>query len=193
MLSRIGLRSFRAVRNPVRCLTTKTTITDHTTGRVITLTDPNRPEIADYPNPKPELAQNKDPYAKYDDPQNRRNLNDPVNIDDDLYDMWSPDYYQFVSDKTALKHNAIFFSLVFGFGAIIWYFQLNPEKPAMPRSYPFGGLAKELGSGNAEDDEFYRVKPDTTAEQELGFLDGDKDISSAKESYIQQNADFIKA
>ncbi|ABN67629.1 predicted protein [Scheffersomyces stipitis CBS 6054] len=198
---RIGLSSVRGARiaraaprvSAFRSLTTKTTITDHATGRVITLTDPNRPEIGDYPDFTPQLAQDKDPYAKYDDPQNRRNLNDPVSINDDLYDIWSPDYYQFVSDKTALKHNAIFFSLVFGFGATIWYFQLNPEKPAMPRSFPFGGLAKELGSGSAEDDYFYRVKADTTAEQELGFLGADNDTVANKDSYISQNSDFIKA
>ncbi|ODV80149.1 uncharacterized protein CANTADRAFT_64727 [Suhomyces tanzawaensis NRRL Y-17324] len=193
MLSRFGLARRYVGRPAVRFLTTKTTITDQNDGRVITLTDPNRPEIADYPNPKPVLAQSKDPYAKYDDQQNRRNLNDPVNIDDDLYDMWSPDYYDFVSDKTALKHNAIFFSLVFGFGATIWYFQLNPEKPAMPRSYPFGGLAKELGSGSKEDEYFYRVKPDTTAEQELGFLSNDSEIETQQKAYEAANADFIKA
>ena len=194
MISRLGINTARAfARRPARFLTTKTTITDHATGRVITLTDPNRPEMADYPNPEPILAQSKDPFGKYDDPQNRRNLNDPVNIDDDLYDMWSPDYYDFVSNKTALMHNAIFFSLVIGFGTTIWYFQLNPEKPAMPRSYPFGGLAKELGSGKPENDEFYRVKPDTTAEQELGFLSNDSDIASNKEVYEKANADFYRA
>jgi hypothetical protein len=80
-----------------------------------------------------------------------------------------------------------------GFGTTIWYFQLNPEKPAMPRSYPFGGLAKELGSGKPENDEFYRVKPDTTAEQELGFLSNDSDIASNKEVYEKANADFYRA
>lgn len=193
MISRLVCRSARTLPRSLRNLTTKTTITDQSTGRVITLTDPKRPEIADYPNVAPRLAQDRDPYQKYDDPQNRRNINEPLNIDDDLYDMWSPDYFNFVSDKTALKHNAIFFSLVFGFGALIYYFELNPAKPAMPRSFPFGGLAKELGSGDEHSDEFYRVKPDTTAEQELGFLSGDDAITQQKEAYLKANADFIKA
>ena len=155
MLSRIGLNASRCIsRRSVRFLTTKNTITDHNTGRVIKLTDPSRPEIADYDNVKPVLAQDKDPYVKYDDQQNRRNINDPLNIEEDYYDIWSPDYFQFVSDKTALKHNGIFFSLIIGFGTAIWYFELNPAKPAMPRSYPFGGLAKELGSGSKEDEYF---------------------------------------
>lgn len=185
------VRQANALKQGVRTLTTKSTITEHTTGRIITLTDPNRPELGDYPNPAPQLAQNKDPYAKYDDQQNRRNLNDPMNFDDDYYDMWSPDYFQPVSDKTALLHNGIFFSLFFGFGAAIYYFELNPEKPAMPRSYPFNGLAKELGSGKSEDDGFYQVKPDTTAEKEIEFLPADKALFANSESYKAANAEFI--
>lgn len=200
MLSRfcsVARRSPRAVLPPRaaahRFLTTHNTITDHATGKVITLTDPKHPEIADYQQPTPVLAQDKDPYAKWDDPQNRRNFNDPLHSDEDLYDIWSPDYFQFVSDRTALKHNAIFFLLVFGFGAAIWYFELNPEKPAMPRSFPYGGLAKELGSGGDEDDEFYRVKPDHTAESELGFLAADDLVAANQQAYIDANADFLRA
>lgn len=194
MLSRLGLNTARSVRGNLRFLTTKTTIVDHTNGKTIQLTDPAHPELGDYPNYKPVLAQDKDPYAKYDDPQNRRNFNDPLPHDYDMYDIWSPDYYQFVSDKTALKHNAVFFSLFFGFGAVIYYFQLNPEKPAMPRSFPFGGLAKELGSsGKAEDDEFYRVRPDLTAEKELGFLAPVELITTNKEQYSKANSDYISA
>lgn len=186
--------SFRAVGpRMTRSLTTKTTITDQSTGRVITLTDPERPELADYPNPKPEFAQFKDPYAKYDDQQNRRNLNEPVNIDDDLYDMWSPDVFNHTSDSTALKHNAIFFSAVLGLGALVWMFELNPAKPAMPRSFPYGGLAKSLGAGDEESEAMYRVKPDTTAEQELGMLPPDSALAEQREAYEKENAEFIGA
>lgn len=185
--------SARVFRPSMACrsLTTKNSITEHTTGKIITLTDPNHPEMGDYPNPKPVLSQEKDAYVKYDDQQNRRNFNDPVNFDDDYYDMWSPDYFQPVSDKTALKHNGIFFSLFFGFGAAIYYFQLNPEKPAMPRSYPFNGLAKTLGAGSDETDEFYQVKPDTTAESQLGFLAKDTSVNTNTEVYKAANAEFI--
>ncbi|KAK6202734.1 uncharacterized protein RJT21DRAFT_21451 [Scheffersomyces amazonensis] len=192
MLSRLALnRTSILSRNVIRSLTTKTTITDHTNGRIITLTDPNHPEIGDYPNPTPIFAQRKDPYAKYDDPQNRRNINDPVNIDDDYYDMWSPDVYDAVPDSTALYHNFIFFSIVFGFAGTIWYFQLNPEKPAMPRSFPSNGLAKSLGAGDEETAAFYRVRPDLTAEKELGFLANDQDVADNKKSYEETNSEFI--
>lgn len=191
MLSRLGLRSAGRIPRGFRLLTTKTTITDHATGRIITLADPSRPELADYQNPAPQLAQSRDPYAKYDDQQMRRNFKEPVNIDDDLNDMWSPDYYQFVSDKTALKHNAVFFSAILAFGAAIYYFELSPEKPAMPRSFPHGGLAKALGSGADKDDFFYRVKPDLSA-GEAGILAEDAEIKAQQEAYELANAEFLR-
>lgn len=196
MLSRLGLRT--AARLPrvspasIRCLTTETTITDHATGKVIKLTDPAHPEIADYPNPKPELAQYKDPYAKYDFPQLRRNYGDKLNINDDMYDMWSPDHFLFVSDKTALKHNAIFFSTILAIAAGIYFFELNPEKPAMPRAYPYNGLAKDLGSGSEQTDYFYKVKTDETAAK-AGTLPDDADVKAQQAAYEKANADFIKA
>ena len=193
-VSRVGLKVARAASaRSMSGVTTKTTITDHLTGRVIKLSDPKRPELGDYENPKPLLAQDRDPYAKYDDQQGRRNFNEPLNIDNDLHDIWSPDYYLFVSDRTALKHNAIFFSAVIGFGTLIWYFSLNPAKPAMPRSYPGNGLAKDLGSDFEKDDYFYQVRPDTTAEKELGVLENDKNVEKNKKEYLDSNADFLKA
>ncbi|PVH15396.1 uncharacterized protein CXQ87_003235 [Candidozyma duobushaemuli] len=196
MLFRLGLRT--AARLPrvslggVRCLTTETTITDHATGKVIKLTDPAHPEMADYPNPEPELAQNKDPYAKYDFPQLRRNFGDKLNFNDDMYDIWSPDHFSFVSDKTALKHNAIFFSTILAIAAGIYFLELNPEKPAMPRSYPYNGLAKDLGSGSEKTDYFYKVKTDEAA-NEAGVLSDDADVKAQQTAYEDANAEFIKA
>lgn len=196
MLSRLGIKAtarlLRPSLNGVRCLTTETTITDQATGRVIKLTDPAHPELADYPNVKPELAQNKDPYAKYDFPQLRRNFGDKLNINDDMYDMWSPDYFQFVSDKTALKHNAIFFSTILALAAGIYFFELNPEKPAMPRSFPYNGLAKDLGSGSEKTDYFYKVKTDDNAAA-AGVLPDDADVKAQQTAYEEANAEFIKA
>lgn len=196
MLSRLGIKATARLLRPslsgVRCLTTETTITDQATGRVIKLTDPAHPELADYPNVKPELAQNKDPYAKYDFPQLRRNFGDKLNINDDMYDMWSPDYFQFVSDKTALKHNAIFFSTILALAAGIYFFELNPEKPAMPRSFPYNGLAKDLGSGSEKTDYFYKVKTDDNAAA-AGVLPDDADVKAQQTAYEEANAEFIKA
>ncbi|KAI5960920.1 hypothetical protein KGF57_001852 [Candida theae] len=179
--------------NLIRQNSTKATIYDQVTGKTIVLTDPEHPELADYKNPPPVLAQKKDPYVKYDDQQNRRNLNDPVNIDEDLYDIWSPDYYDFVSDSTALKHNGIFFGLLFGIAGVVAYFQLNPEKPAMIRSFPYNGLADALGATSKENASFYQNKPDLDAEKECGVLPEESDVASNRDSYEKSNASFINA
>lgn len=193
MISRLALRSWpRTARPGLRTLTTDTHLTDHLTGETIKMSNPSRPQIADYPNIEPKLALSRDPYAKYDFQQMRRNKGEPLSIDDDLYDMWSPDYYQFVSDKTALKHNALFFSVIFGLAGLVVYFELNPEKPAMPRSFPYNGLAKSLGSGDDESDFFYRVKPDTTAEA-AGVLVEEEQVAAQKQAYLAANQDFFKA
>ena len=64
----------------------KATIYDQSTGQTIELADPEHPELADFKNPPFVLKQYLDPYAKYDDPQNRRNKNDPMHIDEDMLD-----------------------------------------------------------------------------------------------------------
>lgn len=179
--------------NMIRQNSTKATIYDQVTGKTIPLADPEHPEWADYKNPPAILAQKKDPYVKYDDQQNRRNLNDPVNMDEDLYDIWSPDYYDFVSDSTALKHNGIFFGLLFGVAGVVAYFQLNPEKPAMIRSFPYNGLADALGATSKEDAAFYQNKPDVDAEKECGVLPEESDVASNRDSYEKSNALYIKA
>ncbi|KAM9934894.1 hypothetical protein OXX80_005524 [Metschnikowia pulcherrima] len=191
MLTRLGLRTVqRAPRFALRSLTTKTTITDHHTGETIKLTDPKNPQNADYPHVEPQFASSRDPNLTYDFQQLRRNKNEPVSLDDDLYDMWSPDYYQFVSDETALKHNGVFLSLFIGFGVLITFWQINPEKPAMPRSYPYNGLAKSLGSGDDASDYFYKVRSDETADAS-GVLADEQNLASQQEAYKKANPDFF--
>lgn len=208
MISRIGLRtpakvlslSSRGVAGYTSRIaltrsyaTQKATIYDQSTGQTIELADPEHPELADFKNPPFVFKQYLDPYAKYDDPQNRRNKNDPMHIDEDMLDLWSPDYYDHVSDSTALKHNAIFFGLIFGISAVIAYFQLNPEKPAMIRSFPYNGLADALGATSEETAPFYQNKPDLTAEKECGILPADNDITNNQAAYEKENSEFIKS
>ncbi|CAI5758016.1 unnamed protein product [Candida verbasci] len=205
MISRLGLRStklstnyrilssIKSIRSYATDSSKPATIYDQTTGETITLADPQHPEYADYKNFPPQFAQKKDPYLKYDDQQNRRNKNDPVNMDADMYDIWSPDVYDFRSNTTALKQIAIFFGSIFGFAGIIYYFQLNPEKPGNIKSYPYDGLAKELGSTSKDNDYLYQAQPDTTAEEECGILPADKTIEENKAKYIKENEKFINA
>lgn len=69
--------------------------------------------------------------------------------------MWSPDRYDAVPDSVAIRNNVIFFALIAGFSATMYYF-FYPERVATPRSYPHGGLYKALG-GTEETKEIYGV------------------------------------
>lgn len=192
MLARLGIRSSLRAPLLVRGLTTQNTIVDQVTGKTIKLADPAHPEYGDYQNPEPVYASDKDPYAKYDFQQGRRNFGDKLSMNDDLYDIWSPDRFTHTPDKDALKHNGIFFGTVLALAAGLTFFELNPEKPAAPRSYPYNGLAKTLGSGSPELDSFYKVKTDAAAEQG-GVLAADADIALNQKAYEAENADFFKA
>lgn len=57
--------------------------------------------------------------------------------------MWSPDIPH-VDPATALRHFTIAVSGFVAFGLLCNYV-LVPERPAVPRQYPFDGLVKELG------------------------------------------------
>ena len=57
--------------------------------------------------------------------------------------MWGPDA-PVVPPPTALRHFIIAFSSIAAFGMFCKY-ALVPERPAVPREYPFNGLVKELG------------------------------------------------
>ncbi|GMM38855.1 hypothetical protein DASC09_061940 [Saccharomycopsis crataegensis] len=120
------------------------------------------PLLGGYPPIQTDLYFNRDPYKKYDDQQNRRNFDEPLDPEDDMKNMWSPDYYQPVSDLTALKYNGIFFGSLITIGTVLYFF-FYPEKPAVPRNYPHGGLAKALGAGNEEEAKFLHARVDKTA------------------------------
>jgi NADH dehydrogenase (ubiquinone) 1 beta subcomplex subunit 8 len=62
---------------------------------------------------------------------------------EELYSMWGPDIPH-VAPATALRQFAIAVSGFVGFGLLCKYV-LVPERPAIPRQYPFDGLVKELG------------------------------------------------
>ncbi|ODQ81750.1 hypothetical protein BABINDRAFT_174361 [Babjeviella inositovora NRRL Y-12698] len=101
------------------------------------------------------------PYAKWDDPQNRRNFNEPVSDKYDFYEMWTADVYTTTSDKQAVRWFLTYVG-VFA-GACYGLSFLFDGKIAMPRNYPYGGLARELGARNAEEAEIYRSHIDKSA------------------------------
>lgn len=57
--------------------------------------------------------------------------------------MWGPDIPH-VDPATALRHFTIAASGFVAFGLLCNY-ALVPERPAIPRQFPFDGLVKELG------------------------------------------------
>jgi NADH dehydrogenase (ubiquinone) 1 beta subcomplex subunit 8 len=62
---------------------------------------------------------------------------------EEMYSMWGPDIPH-VDPATALRHFTIAVSGFVAFGLLCNY-ALIPARPAVPRQYPFDGLAKELG------------------------------------------------
>lgn len=57
--------------------------------------------------------------------------------------MWGPDI-SVVPPRTALFQFTLAVSAFVGFG-FLCKFVLIPERPTVPREYPFSGLVKELG------------------------------------------------
>ena len=62
---------------------------------------------------------------------------------EEMHSMWGPDIPH-VDPATALRHFTIAVSGFVAFGLLCNY-ALVPERPAVPRQYPFDGLVKELG------------------------------------------------
>jgi hypothetical protein len=66
-----------------------------------------------------------------------------VHEHEEMYSMWGPDIPH-VNPATALRHFTIAVSGFVAFGLLCNYV-LVPDRPAVPRQYPFDGLVKELG------------------------------------------------
>ena len=94
--------------------------------------------------------QYRNPHLKYDDQQNRVNFGEEIHPYHDYMDMWSPDHFQSVKDHVAVRQLTIFFSLLGLFAYSIYVLDIWPERPNMPRSYPYEGLYKDLGGRDGE-------------------------------------------
>lgn len=57
--------------------------------------------------------------------------------------VWAPDLHEGVKPSSAVRQLLLAASLFASFGALV-YVSL-PDRPALPRTYPRDGLAKELG------------------------------------------------
>ena len=80
--------------------------------------------------------------------------------------MWGPDIPH-VDPATALRQFAIAVSGFVAFGLLCNYV-LVPERPAVPRQYPFDGLVKELGG--LEENRVSSSPPTTRVNGFIGIL-----------------------
>lgn len=94
--------------------------------------------------------QYRDPYEKYDDQQNRVNFGEEIHPYHDYMDMWSPDHFQSVKDHVAVRQFLTFMGLLGVFAYAIYVTDIWPERPNMPRSYPYDGLYRDLGGREGE-------------------------------------------
>ncbi|KAI9659847.1 MAG: hypothetical protein M1821_001198 [Bathelium mastoideum] len=98
-----------------------------------------------YPNPPAVKRQHRDPYTDWWDKQERRNFGETVHEDNDILGVFSPEDYTHFSPAWG----AVLFSCFVGSVAVLMtvVYQLYPDMPATPRTYP-DGLEKELGGSN---------------------------------------------
>ncbi|KIJ66987.1 hypothetical protein HYDPIDRAFT_174269 [Hydnomerulius pinastri MD-312] len=100
------------------------------------------PQLGDYPE-LPYVSSQTLPPRGWWDQQMRRNFGDPVHENEEVLSMWGPDV-SVVPPRRALFHFTLAASAFVGFGFLCKY-ALLPERPTVPREYPFSGLVRELG------------------------------------------------
>ncbi|KAL0577128.1 hypothetical protein V5O48_004842 [Marasmius crinis-equi] len=105
--------------------------------------EPEEPTIlTEYPD-VPAINRQYLPPKGWQDNQMRRNYGDPLHEQEELHSMWSPDIPT-IDPNLALKRFAMAF---LGFaGAFMLIKEVGtPEPHFVRRTYPYGGLVKELG------------------------------------------------
>ncbi|EIW84326.1 hypothetical protein CONPUDRAFT_50068 [Coniophora puteana RWD-64-598 SS2] len=107
------------------------------------------PQLGDYPDLPWVSNQQRSPYGWWD-PQMRRNFNEPASPSPlfcQLLSMWGPDVAP-VPPQTALRQFLLAAGSFVSFGFLVKY-ALTPDRPAVPREYPYSGLVTELGGLDA--------------------------------------------
>lgn len=117
------------------------------------------PQLDGYPQ-LPAVSYQRRPATGWDDDQERRNFGEPVRThcsfataiyltlalqvpeEHEALSVWSHDVYD-ISGSYALREFSIAVVLFGIFFSGIYL--ITPERPAVPRTYPFSGLVKELG------------------------------------------------
>ncbi|KAG8685443.1 hypothetical protein FRC08_013104 [Ceratobasidium sp. 394] len=99
------------------------------------------PQLGEYPQLPPISAQRRPPKGWWNE-QERRNFGETVPEQYEVLGLWAPDVFDMPREK-ALKQFGIAVAIFVGFALAVK--ASVPERPAAPRSYPYGGLVKELG------------------------------------------------
>ncbi|CAE7219686.1 unnamed protein product [Rhizoctonia solani] len=105
----------------------------------------NDPQLGDYPRIPPISLQRR-PAKGWWNQQERRNFGEAVPEQYEILSLWSPDVFN-ISRASALKQFGIAVAVFFGFTVVVK--ASVPERPAVPRNYPYDGLVAELGGLDA--------------------------------------------
>ncbi|KAJ7227288.1 hypothetical protein GGX14DRAFT_347254 [Mycena pura] len=103
--------------------------------------EPN-PQYNGYPELPNVSAQYRSPHG-WQDQLLRRNVGDTLHHYEEVNSMWGPDI-PVIPPQQALRQFLIAAGCFVGAGLFIRAF-LVPERPAIPREYPYNGLEVELG------------------------------------------------
>lgn len=99
-----------------------------------------------YINPPRIKRQHRDPYADWDDKQERRNFGEPVHEDNDVLGMFALHDYDHMTTTQGLILWAGFIAAIVGVYSAVKY--TFPGKPSFPKEYE-NGLFEELGGPGA--------------------------------------------
>ncbi|CEL55238.1 hypothetical protein RSOLAG1IB_01247 [Rhizoctonia solani AG-1 IB] len=101
----------------------------------------NDPQLGDYPQ-IPAISVQRRPAKGWWNVQERRNFGETLPEQHEILSIWSLDVFN-ISRSSALKQFGIAVAIFLGFTMAVK--ASVPERPAAPRSYPYGGLVAELG------------------------------------------------
>ncbi|PWO00424.1 hypothetical protein FA09DRAFT_285076, partial [Tilletiopsis washingtonensis] len=105
--------------------------------------EPKDPQLGDYPDLPYQSLQRRRYDPSWWDPQEKRNFGETLHEQDDVLGVWAPDVHD-VPPASAVRQFGLAALIAAAFAGVVY--MSVPDRPAALRSYPRGGLAKELGS-----------------------------------------------
>ncbi|CAE6413200.1 hypothetical protein ACGC1H_002955 [Rhizoctonia solani] len=105
----------------------------------------NDPQLGDYPQ-IPAVSLQRRPAKGWWNQQERRNFGETLPEQYEILSLWAPDVFN-ISRGNALKQFSIAVAVFLSFTVAVK--ASVPERPAVPRNYPYDGLVAELGGLDA--------------------------------------------